>query len=110
VIAGAGDVNGDGKADLVWQNKANGALGVWYMNGATVLATKALSIPSLADLNWKIHGVGDVNGDAKADLLWLNESTGEVGVWYLDGYVVTGFSFLSIPKVGDLTWTMVGPG
>jgi VCBS repeat protein len=110
VIAGAGDVNGDGTADLVWQNKASGALGVWYLNGATVMATKSLSIPTAPDLNWKIHGVGDVNGDAKADLLWLNESTGEVGVWYLDGNVVTGYSFLSIPKVGDLTWTMVGPG
>jgi VCBS repeat protein len=110
LIAGAGDVDGDGKADLVWQNKATGAIGVWFMNGATVMQTKAFSIATVSDLNWKINGVGDVNGDTKADLLWLNGSTGEVGVWYLDGNVVTGYAFLSIPKVGDLTWTMVGPG
>jgi hypothetical protein len=110
VIAGAGDVNGDGKADVVWQNKADGGLGVWYLNGATVIDTKQLSISAVPDLNWKIHGVGDSSGDAKADLLWLNESTGAVGVWYLDGFVVTGSELLSIPTVGDLGWTMVGPG
>ena len=110
VIAGAGDVDGDGKADLAWRNKVTGAIGVWYMNGSTVMQTKAFSIAAVSDLNWKIDGVGDVNGDTKADLLWLNESTGEVGVWYLDGNVVTGYSFLSIPKVGDLSWAMVGPG
>jgi hypothetical protein len=109
LVAGAGDVNGDGKADLVWQNLANGTVGVWYLDGATVIQTKTLT-PVAPDLNWKIHGVGDVNGDMKADLLWLNESTGEVGVWYLDGFVVTGYGLLSIPRVGDLSWTMVGPG
>jgi FG-GAP-like repeat len=110
VIAGAGDVNGDGKADLVWQNEANGGLGVWYLVGATVVDQKALSVDRASSLSWKIHGVGDVNADGMADLLWQNESTGEVAVWYLNGFVVLGGQLLSIPNVGDLSWNMVGPG
>lgn len=110
IIAGAGDVNGDGKADIVWQNKANGGLGVWYLNGAAVIDTKMLSVPTVSSLSWKIHGVGDVNLDGLADLLWQNETTGEVAVWYLNGYVVLGGQLLSIPNVGDLSWNMVGPG
>ena len=110
LIAGAGDVNGDGKADLVWQNQANGMLGVWLLDGASVIGQSGLSILSLSNLNWKIHGVGDVNGDSKADLLWQNESTGELGVWYLDGFTVIGTVTLSIGNVGDLSWDMVGPG
>lgn len=110
IIAGAGDVNGDGKADLVWQNQADGMLGVWMLNGATVIDQRGLSIMKVTDLSWKIHGVGDVSGDGKADLLWQNESTGDLGVWYLDGSTVIGQSTLSIPSVGDLSWNMVGPG
>ena len=85
-------------------------LGVWMLNGATVIDQRGLSIMKVTDLSWKIHGVGDVSGDGKADLLWQNESTGDLGVWYLDGSTVIGQSTLSIPSVGDLSWNMVGPG
>jgi hypothetical protein len=110
IIAGAGDVNGDGKADLVWQNKANGLLGVWLLDGATAYGFGGLSIAGVSNLSWKIHGVGDVSGDGKADLLWQNETTGELGVWYLDGFTVIGTFTMSIPSVSDLSWNMVGPG
>lgn len=109
LIVGAGDVNRDGRADIIWQNEANGALGVWFMNGATVIDQRALST-YVSDLNWKIHGVGDVNGDGLADLLWQNEATGALGVWYLSGSSVIGQWSLSIANVGDLNWNMVGPG
>jgi hypothetical protein len=108
VIAGAGDVNSDGRADLVWQNQADGRLGVWLMNGATVIDQRTLSTFT-ADLNWKIHGVGDVSGDGVADLLWQNEATGALGVWYLNVNSVVGQWNLSIQKVTDLGWNMVGP-
>jgi len=110
VIAAAGDVSGDGKADIVWQNQANGGLGVWYLDGPAVIDQKGLTVQSAASLSWKIHGAGDVNGDGKADLLWQNEATGDVAVWYMNGFVVLGGRLLSIPNVGDLNWNMVGPG
>jgi len=109
VIAGAGDVNSDGKADLIWQNQVTGMLGVWFMNGATVVDQRTLSA-FIPDTNWKIHGVGDVSGDGVADLLWQNDATGALGVWYLSGSNVVGQWNLSVQKLSDMGWNMVGPG
>jgi hypothetical protein len=33
----AADFNGDGKADILWQN-IDGSLAIWLMNGATCLS------------------------------------------------------------------------
>ena len=41
-IDGAGDVNGDGKGDLLWRHD-NGSVGVWLMNGASVISTPILA-------------------------------------------------------------------
>jgi len=35
--------------------------------------------------NWDIEQVVDINGDGKADLVWRDTSTGDVGVWLMDG-------------------------
>jgi hypothetical protein len=36
-VVGAGDFNGDGKADIEWQN-VDGTPAVWLMNGTTLLS------------------------------------------------------------------------
>src|SRR5262249_32718853 len=41
---GAGDFNGDGKADILWQN-ADGTAGIWEMNGFSLLAARPLGNP-----------------------------------------------------------------
>jgi len=76
------DLNGDGKADLVWRNTANGSVGVWLMNGTKIFSTEIIGgAPS----NWEIKQVADVDGDGKADLVWRNTDNGDVGVWLMDG-------------------------
>jgi subtilisin family serine protease len=109
-VVGAGDVDGDGKADLIWQHQTKGWLAAWFMNGSGVVSTRLLSIDRILDLNWHIRGVGDVDGNGRADLLWQNDATGALGVWLLNGSSVVGQHSLSIDHVDDLNWRVVGPG
>jgi hypothetical protein len=106
-IRGVGDTNGDGRADLIWQN-ADGRLAVWMMNGTQVVSTSMLSIPSMSSPAWQIRGVGDTNGDGRADLLWHKSDTGDLGVWFLNGATVTGTLQLSVPSMTDTSWQIVG--
>ena len=108
-IAGAGDVNGDGMADVVWQNDANGLLGVWLMNGHAVIWQRLLTA-GVSDTNWKIGGVGDTNGDGFADIIWQNMSTGDLGIWFLRNATVLEGRALTIGRVSDTNWHVVGPG
>ena len=107
-IRGAGDTNGDRKADLIWQNVNDGRLAVWYMDGTQVTATLALSIDRMTTANWQIRAVGDTNGDGRADILWHKTDTGELAVWSLNGWIVIATSRLSIPTMTDTNWKIVG--
>jgi hypothetical protein len=51
-------VNGDGRADLVWQHEPTGALGVWYMAGSIVVEQWRVAAESVSDTNWKVVGPG----------------------------------------------------
>ena len=78
-IAGTGDFNGDGKADIIWQNTVTGQRLIWIMNGTTL--QYAVSLPT-EPTDWSIAGSGDFNGDGKSDIIWQNTITGAAR--YLD--------------------------
>jgi hypothetical protein len=107
-IAGVGDVDGDGRADLVWRNTQTGDVAAWLMNGATV--AQSLVVSSGVPLIWQIVRVADVNGDGKADLVWHNTSPqsippGAVAVWLMNGGGVT-----QAPVLADQTpFSLAGP-
>ena len=80
------DFNGDGKADILWQNSSTGQRVIWLMNGTTHQSTVNLgTVPT----TWSIVGSSDFNGDAKADILWQNSSTGQRLIWIMNGTVHT---------------------
>ena len=102
----AGDLDGDGKADVVWRNASNGQNMLWTMNGAAVKASAAL--PAQSDQNWKLVKVADFDGDGKADILWRHSTTGANQIWLMNG--ATRLSSTNLPGVSDQNWKVVGTG
>jgi hypothetical protein len=43
---------------------------------------------ALEGVAWQIAGVGDLDGDGKADLIWRHSQTGDVSAWLMDGATV----------------------
>ena len=109
-IVGAGDVDGDGHADIVWQHQTQGWLAVWLMRGATVVGTRYLDIPQISSNNWQIAAVADLNRDGFADLIWRETTQGWLAAWFLKGTAVTYQAYLSQPQVADPAWKLVGAG
>ena len=66
-IAGRGDFDGDGNADLLLRNMTTGDLAGWEMDGRTILDGSVLNF--ILDLTWRVQGTADFNGDGTADIL-----------------------------------------
>jgi hypothetical protein len=85
----AGDLDNDGKQDLVWFNHTTGQVSTWLLNGnGVVLGTQALDWTCAGECyaqGWRPSGVGDLNGDGRQDLTWYNANTGVVSTWLLNG-------------------------
>jgi hypothetical protein len=91
----AGDVNGDGKADLVAVNydPASGSGSVWVMtsNGRAFNAPQPWSSKGLTGTSAMV--TGDVNGDGKADLIAVNyDWTARAGSTWVMTSTGTGFN------------------
>lgn len=89
LIKGLGDFNASLDLDLLWRNQQDGQLRIWLMERGGLKESAATSgAEPLAD--WRLKGLGNLDGDGKSDLLWLDRQTGAVHVWLMDGLNVTG--------------------
>ncbi|WP_411149742.1 FG-GAP-like repeat-containing protein [Streptomyces sp. A30] len=111
VLTSPGDVNGDGRPDLIARNSSTGAV---YLYKGT--STGKLSARVKLYDNWKTYkkivGVGDFNGDGRGDLMAQDKSN---TLWRYDGNGTGGFkarvklaanwgsSYNVIVGVGDIT-------
>jgi hypothetical protein len=63
------------------------------MNGTTSVGW-GLIVSDAGNAAWTVAGVGDFNGDGKADILWQNTSTGMVTMWLMNGTSMTNWAII----------------
>jgi hypothetical protein len=105
-VAGLGDFDGDGKSDVLWHNAVTGQSYVYFMDGLTIKPTEGY-IRTVADTNWKIAAVADLDGDGKADIFWRNSATGQQYVYLMDGLNIVNEAWL---RTAGTDWKIVGSG
>ena len=82
----ATDLNGDSRTDLVWQNESSRQVVAWYLGGSQGNTFEDWGwLSSDWITGWTVVGVRDFNGDGKPDLVWQNDATQQVVVWYMGG-------------------------
>ena len=82
MIRGVGDIDGDGIADLIWQDPTTGKVTCWFMN-ANGTTRSTFNVSTSTSL-WQIRGVADVDGDGIGDLIWQYPSSGGVVCWLMN--------------------------
>ncbi len=90
---GTGDLNGDGRGDVLWQHATDGAIILWDMNGRAIdpsnsggvtLNGNAVSLGS----DWHYLGTADFNDDGRSDMLWQNVNSGAIVLWQMNGTAI----------------------
>jgi alpha-tubulin suppressor-like RCC1 family protein len=101
-VKAAGDLNGDGKSDLIWQHSGNGSCVGYIMNGASV--TTWGFIYQGGDPNWTVVDSGDFNGDGFWDIAWRYKTDGRVILYMMNGLNMTSWALI---YNGETTWFVV---
>ena len=69
------------------------------MNGAAIAGMT--HVATVGDTNFAVVGVGDYDGDAKADVLWRHATTGDLWEWKMDGGSISSSTWVAtIADVG----------
>ena len=97
----AGDLDGDGIPDIIWQKSGSNETKFWFMNTDGTKKSE-LDLVHGAGTKWRLSSTGDMNNDGNIDLLWQEENGATVYCYYMDGSGgiikgTSGFSFRSRP-------------
>jgi hypothetical protein len=106
-IVGTGDLNSDGRTDLIWQSD-DGWVAAWLMDGLSQTSNTLLYPYAVALGGWQIVAIADMNGDANVDLIWQN-TDGTLATWFMNGTSHAGTQLLTPSPMLDPAWRIVGP-
>lgn len=119
IVSGAGDVDGDGRSDLLLENEGFNAIAYWIMDGAGVSRySSAYARPS----GYAMAARGDFNGDGRLDIAWSRASDRSLLLWqgngigfeqsvignYASGWVIAGAGDIDGDERSDLILTGSG--
>jgi hypothetical protein len=107
-IEATGDLTGDGFTDLIWRNRLTGANYIWSLDGAGNFLSR-IDLPGITDnLNWRIGGTGDFNGDGNIDIVLRDPTTDTSIIWIMNRTALAGIEFL--PSTGSSNWQIQATG
>jgi hypothetical protein len=109
-ICSVGDLNGDGRADLIWQHRGEGWISAWLMNGVTVLSGILLTPSQVPDTEWWIVGSADFDRNGSRDLVWHHQGDGRIAIWFMNGTTLIDGTLTNPAQVPDLTWKIRAVG
>ena len=106
-IAAVGDLDRDGRADLVWQSN-QGWLATWLLDRTTVKLTSYFSIDRVADPQWQIVAASATSAGGPPALVWRHTGSGAVALWHVNGASVVNTVQTNPGRVADADWRIVG--
>jgi len=112
-VAGAGDANGDDRADIYLVDDTTGLLYTYIVEADGISVNPGLSgSPVTIPAGWGINSIGDYNGDGRSDVLVQNAGTGTLYTWTTQA---NGILFELPPNSGSpfglpAGWTWGGGG
>jgi hypothetical protein len=98
-----GNFNNDDQLDTIWRNNETGQNLIRYMNGKDIKSTEFIT--TTADIEWKIQGAGDLNGDRIDEIILRNSITGDNAIWTKKG---NQWEKYFTTKVEDKSWNIIG--
>src|SRR5213080_3678649 len=101
------DFDGDCKSDILWRNALTGENYIWLMNGLTIASQGSINVVDPTS-GWQVQGIGDFDGDGRADILWRNLSTGENYIYLMNGWTIAAQGLVN--AVSDQSWQVKGIG
>ncbi len=84
-IEGVADFDRDGKMDILWRNYGTGENGIWLMERTQLRNGEGIFITRVPDVNWRMQGIADFDGDGYKDILWRNYGDGQNAIWVREG-------------------------
>ena len=101
-----GDFNGDGRTDILWR-MPDASYWITLSSGLGMGAPVQVMGPQPdPTTRWEVLGLGDFNGDGKADLLWMSPSVAS-GAWLMNGTTVAGYGTINDPTLSNATiWSI----
>jgi hypothetical protein len=101
------DWNNDQRSDLLLQNVVDGTLGVWFLDGTTLLSAALLNPDNVGDTGWRIVATGDLDGDKNLDIVFQH-TDGTLAAWLMQGTRLRSAAFISPQNPGDPAWRVRG--
>jgi len=91
----------DRMGDIFWEDSSSN-YSIWQVNGSQVTSASLGNVPS----NWVLAGVGDFDGNGSTDILWRDNVSNAVAIWYLNGTSIeTSAGFGPVPSTTHIVQT-----